>query len=192
MPSKNVEKLEKRLEKLETMLESGRRGPSAMSPKGSKLTKLDIQTLNREIKKIKDELKAEYNLEGSKGNKLGYALDGEIEETDRDTTPQIGNKASAKKNNGNSNNNSKDNSKDKPKLVKRTGPSYSDDMTQDDYGLREKVRIRNKAEEENIGEAAAEANLKKGGTVRKAKPTKYGMKHGGFTKRGGMYKKGMS
>jgi peptidoglycan hydrolase-like protein with peptidoglycan-binding domain len=82
--------------------------------------------------------------------------------------------------------------KPKPELVKRKGPSYSDDMTQSDYGLMEKVRIRDKAEEENIGEAAAEANLKKGGTVRKAKPSKYGMKKGGFTKRGGMYKKGMS
>lgn len=80
----------------------------------------------------------------------------------------------------------------KPELVERKGPSYSDDMTQRDYGLMEKVRIRDKAEEENIGEAAAEANLKKGGTVRKAKPSKYGMKKGGFTKRGGMYKKGMS
>jgi len=80
-----------------------------------------------------------------------------------------------------------------PQLKKREGPSYSDDMTQDDYGLREKVRIRDKAEEENIGEAAAEQNLKKGGAVtRKAKPSRYGMKAGGFTKRGGMYKKGMS
>ena len=80
-----------------------------------------------------------------------------------------------------------------PQLKKRKGPSYSDDMTQNDYGLREKVRIRDKAKEENIGEAAAEQNLKKGGAVtRKAKPSKYGMKAGGFTKRGGMYKKGMS
>jgi len=80
-----------------------------------------------------------------------------------------------------------------PQLKKRKGPSYSDDMTQDDYGLREKVRIRDKEKEENIGEAAAEQNLKKGGAVtRKAKPSKYGMKAGGFTKRGGMYKKGMS
>jgi len=76
-----------------------------------------------------------------------------------------------------------------PQLKKRKGPSYSDDMTQDDYGLREKVRIRDKAKEENIGEAAAEQNLKKGGAVTR---TKYGMKAGGFTKRGGMYKKGMS
>lgn len=83
--------------------------------------------------------------------------------------------------------------KPKPELKKRKGPSYSDDLTQDDYGLREKVRIRDKAKEENIGEAAAEANLKKGGAVtRKAKPSRYGMKKGGFTKRGGMYKKGMS
>ena len=80
-----------------------------------------------------------------------------------------------------------------PQLKKRKGPSYSDDMTQDDYGLREKVRIRDKEKEENIGEAAAEQNLKKGGAVtRKAKSSKYGMKAGGFTKRGGMYKKGMS
>ena len=80
-----------------------------------------------------------------------------------------------------------------PQLKKREGPSYSDDMTQDDYGLREKVRIRDKEKEENIGEAAAEQNLKKGGAVtRKAKPSKYGMKAGGFTNRGGMYKKGMS
>ena len=80
-----------------------------------------------------------------------------------------------------------------PQLKKRKGPSYSDDMTQDDYGLREKVCIRDKAKEENVGEAAAEQNLKKGGAVtRKAKPSKYGMKAGGFTKRGGMYKKGMS
>jgi len=83
--------------------------------------------------------------------------------------------------------------KPKAELVERKGPSYSDDMTQDDYGLREKVRIRDKAKEENIGEAAAEQNLKKGGAVtRKAKSSKYGMKAGGFTKRGGMYKKGMS
>ena len=80
-----------------------------------------------------------------------------------------------------------------PQLKKRKGPSYSDDTTQDDYGLREKVRIRDKAKKENIGEAAAEQNLKKGGAVtRKAKPSKYSMKKGGFTKRGGMYKKGMS
>ena len=80
-----------------------------------------------------------------------------------------------------------------PQLKKREGPSYSDDMTQDDYGLMEKVRIRDKAKEENIGKAAAEQNLKKGGAViRKVKPSKYSMKKGGFTKRGGMYKKGMS
>lgn len=80
-----------------------------------------------------------------------------------------------------------------PRLQERKGPSYSDDMTQSDYGLREKVRTRDKAKEENISEAAAEQNLKKGGAVtRKAKPSRYGMKKGGFTKRGGMYKKGMS
>jgi hypothetical protein len=171
MPSKDVTKLEKKLEELESRLKSGVR------------SKRDEQNLRREIKKIKAELKAEYNLKGPKGNKLGYALDGETGEPGTTMPP----KPPARK-------------KDKPKLEKREGPSYSivtgsvaDDMTQDDYGLMEKVRIRDKAEEENIGEAAAEQNLKKGGAVtRKAKPSKYGMKHGGFTKRGGMYKKGMS
>jgi hypothetical protein len=191
MTSKEVKELETRLKKLESTLKSGFRSESAMGK--FPLDDLDKQNLQREIKDIKAELNAEYNRTSKKGNTLGLALSGETEETetDTDTTPQKGNKTpkKAKDNSKPENNN---NSKDKPKLVKRKGPSYSDDMTQSDYGLREKVRIRDKAEEENIGEAAAEANLKKGGTVRKAKPAKYGMKHGGFTKRGGMYKKGMS
>ena len=50
------------------------------------------------------------------------------------------------------------------------------------YGAEERERIRRKAEEENIGEAAAEQNLRKGGPTKKV----YGMRHGGFTKRGPM------
>ena len=50
------------------------------------------------------------------------------------------------------------------------------------YGAQEQERIRKKAEEENIGEAAAEQNLRKGGPTKKV----YGMRHGGFTKRGPM------
>ena len=176
MPSKDVTKLEKKLKKLESMLESDDR---------SKRDKLNIR---REIKNIKAELKSEYNRTGKKGNTLGLSLDGEIGEPDT-TMPPV----SKKKPKAESKSNSKSKSKSKAELVKRKGPSYSDDMTQDDYGLREKVRIRDKAKEENIGEAAAEQNLKKGGAVtRKAKPSRYGMKKGGFTKRGGMYKKGMS
>jgi len=182
MPSKDVTKLEKRLEELESMLESGVRSRSAMGT--VKLDKLDKQNLRREIKDIKAELKSEYNRTGKKGNTLGLSLDGEIGEPDT-TMPPVSKKKPKPK--------PKQAPKPKAELKKRKGPSYSDDMTQDDYGLREKVRIRDKAKEENIGEAAAEQNLKKGGAVtRKAKPSKYGMKAGGFTKRGGMYKKGMS
>ena len=50
------------------------------------------------------------------------------------------------------------------------------------YGAEERERIRRKAEEENIDEAAAEQNLRKGGPTKKV----YGMRHGGFTKRGPM------
>ena len=50
------------------------------------------------------------------------------------------------------------------------------------YGAQEQERIRKKAEEENIGEADAEQNLRKGGPTKKV----YGMRHGGFTKRGPM------
>ena len=177
MPSKDVTKLKKRYQEITDLLESGYRKPSAMGR--FKLNKLDIQNLRRELKEIKAKLDNE-----SGTNELGRALPGEIGEPGT-TMPPADEKASSRP--------KKDKTpEDKPKLVKRKGPSYSDDMTQDDYGLMEKVRIRDKAKEENIGEAAAEANLKKGGTVRKAKPSKYGMKHGGFTKRGGMYKKGMS
>jgi len=180
MASKDVTKLEKKLEKLESMLESGVRSKSAMGT--VKLDKLDKQNLRREIKNIKAELKSEYNRTGKKGNTLGLSLDGEIGEPDTTMPPVSKKKPKAEPE-----------PKPKAELVKRKGPSYSDDMTQNDYGLREKVRIRDKAKEENIGEAAAEQNLKKGGAVtRKAKPSKYGMKAGGFTKRGGMYKKGMS
>jgi len=180
MASKDVTKLEKKLEKLESMLESGVRSKSAMGT--VKLDKLDKQNLRREIKDIKAELNKEYNRTGKKGNTLGLSLDGEIGEPDTTMPPVSKKKPKAEPE-----------PKPKAELVKRKGPSYSDDMTQNDYGLREKVRIRDKAKEENIGEAAAEQNLKKGGAVtRKAKPSKYGMKAGGFTKRGGMYKKGMS
>ena len=79
-----------------------------------------------------------------------------------------------------------------PDLIDRKGESpYSDDSTQDDYALRTKVSTRDKAEEENISEAAAEQNLKRGGPVKKKKATaaksKYGMKKGGFTSKGGSY-----
>ena len=180
MASKDVTKLEKKLEKLESMLESGVRSKSAMGT--VKLDKLDKQNLRREIKDIKAELNKEYNRTGKKGNTLGLSLDGEIGEPGTTMPPVSKKKPKAEPE-----------PKPKAELVKRKGPSYSDDMTQNDYGLREKVRIRDKAKEENVGEAAAEQNLKKGGAVtRKAKPSKYGMKKGGFTKRGGMYKKGMS
>ena len=79
-----------------------------------------------------------------------------------------------------------------PDLIDRKGESpYSDDSTQDDYALRTRVSTRDKAEEENISEAAAEQNLKRGGPVKKKKATaaksKYGMKKGGFTSKGGAY-----
>ena len=82
--------------------------------------------------------------------------------------------------------------KPKPKLVDRKGKSpYSDDSTQDDYALRNKVSIRDKAKEENISDSAAEQNLRRGGPVKKKKAgaakTKYGMKKGGFTSKGGSY-----
>jgi len=189
MPSKNVTKLEEKLERLESMLDSGFRSESAMGK--VRLNKLDKLNLRKEIKNIKAELKSEYNRTSPKGNTLGHSTDGEIGEPDT-TTPPAGKKTSSSPASKKTSSSSTS-KKDRPKLVKREGPSYSDDTTQDDYGLREKVRIRNKAEEENIDETAAEQNLKKGGAVtRKAKPSKYGMKAGGFTKRGGMYKKGMS
>ena len=80
----------------------------------------------------------------------------------------------------------------KPKLVDRKGKSpYSDDSTQDDYALRNKVSTRDKAKEENISDSAAEQNLRRGGPVKKKKAgaakTKYGMKKGGFTSKGGSY-----
>lgn len=80
----------------------------------------------------------------------------------------------------------------KPKLVDRKGKSpYSDDSTQDDYALRNKVSTRDKAKEENISDSAAEQNLRRGGSVKKKKAgaakTKYGMKKGGFTSKGGSY-----
>ena len=80
----------------------------------------------------------------------------------------------------------------KPKLVDRKGKSpYSDDSTQDDYALRNKVSTRDKAKEENISDSAAEQNLRRGGPVKKKKAgaakTKYGMKKGGFTSKGGAY-----
>ena len=82
--------------------------------------------------------------------------------------------------------------KPKPKLVDRGGKSpYSDDSTQDDYALRNKVSTRDKAKEENISESAAEQNLRRGGPVKKKKAgtvsSKYGMKKGGFTSKGGAY-----
>lgn len=82
--------------------------------------------------------------------------------------------------------------KKKASLVDRGGKSpYSDDSTQDDYALRNKVSTRDKAKEENISEAAAEQNLRRGGPVKKKKATaaksKYGMKKGGFTSKGGSY-----
>ena len=50
--------------------------------------------------------------------------------------------------------------------------------------------IKQQAEEDNIGESAAEQNLKKGGLVRSktTKKSKYGMKAGGFTSRGTMHR----
>ena len=85
--------------------------------------------------------------------------------------------------------------KPKPELVDRKGTSFSDDLTQDDYALRNKVSIRDKAKEENISDSAAEQNLRRGGPVKKKKKaskagaakTKYGMKKGGFTSKGGSY-----
>ena len=43
--------------------------------------------------------------------------------------------------------------------------SFSDDLTQDDYALRNKVSTRDKAKEENISDSAAEQNLRRGGPV---------------------------
>ena len=51
MPSKDVTKLEKRLEELESRLKSGVRSKSARGT--VKLDKLDKQNLRREIKDIK-------------------------------------------------------------------------------------------------------------------------------------------
>ena len=59
-----------------------------------------------------------------------------------------------------------------------------------DSGAYNERLIKQQAEEENIGESAAEQNLKKGGLVRSktTKKSKYGMKAGGFTSRGTMHR----
>jgi hypothetical protein len=187
MPSKDVTKLEKKLEQLESMLESGVRSKSAMGT--VKLDKLDKQNLRREIKDIKAELNKEYNRTGKKGNTLGLSLNGEIGEPGT-TMPPAGKKTSS----------SSAGKKDRPKLVERKGPSYSDDMTppkrfSEASGrkfIRDILGDDTKVEYEDMSEAGPDG-ARKGGMRKKAAPkSKYGMKAGGFTKRGGMYKKGMS
>jgi hypothetical protein len=90
--------------------------------------------------------------------------------------------------------------KPEPELVERKGPSYSDDMTppkrfSEQSGLkfiRDILGDDTKVEYEDMSEAGPDG-ARKGGMRKKAAPkSKYGMKAGGFTKRGGMYKKGMS
>ena len=118
-------------------------------------------------------------------NNLGLSLTGEIGEPE--TATNLGNfgETNSKPKPGMA-------TKKKASLVDRGGKSpYSDDSTQDDYALRNKVSIRDKAEEENIGESAAAQNLRRGGPVKKKKAgtvsSKYGMKKGGFTSKGGTY-----
>ena len=112
-------------------------------------------------------------------NNLGLSLSGEIGEPGTVTDLGSGKPTSSPT------------PKPKPKLVDRGGKSpYSDDSTQDDYALRNKVSTRDKAKEENISESAAEQNLRRGGPVKKKAGTvnsKYGMKKGGFTSKGGSY-----
>ena len=196
MPSKNVEKLEKRLEKLETMLDSGFRSKSALGT--AKLNKLDKQNLRREIKDIKAELNSEYNRTSPKGNTLGYSLDGEIGEPGT-TMPPAGKKTSSSSASKKTSSSSAS-KKDRPKLVEREGPSYSDDMTppkrfSEASGrkfIRDILGDDTKVEYEDMSEAGPDG-ARKGGMRKKAAPkSKYGMKAGGFTKRGGMYKKGIS
>ena len=90
--------------------------------------------------------------------------------------------------------------KPKAELVERKGPSYSDDMTppkrfSEASGrkfIRDILGDDTKVEYEDMSEAGPDG-ARKGGMRKKAAPkSKYGMKAGGFTKRGGMYKKGMS
>jgi hypothetical protein len=90
--------------------------------------------------------------------------------------------------------------KPKPELVERKGPSYSDDMTppkrfSEASGrkfIRDILGDDTKVEYEDMSEAGPDG-ARKGGMRKKAAPkSKYGMKAGGFTRRGGMYKKGMS
>lgn len=90
--------------------------------------------------------------------------------------------------------------KPKPELVERKGPSYSDDMTppkrfSEASGrkfIRDILGDDTKVEYEDMSEAGPDG-ARKGGMRKKAAPkSKYGMKAGGFTRRGGMHKKGMS
>ena len=187
MPGTNVKKLEKTLEELESRLKSGFRSKGTMGT--FRLNKLDEQTLRKEIKDIEAELKSVYNRAGPKGNKLGLSLNEEIDEPDT-TTPPAGKKTSS----------SSASKKDRPKLVEREGPSYSDDMTppkrfSEASGrkfIRDILGDDTKVEYEDMSEAGPDG-ARKGGMRKKAAPkSKYGMKAGGFTKRGGMYKKGMS
>jgi hypothetical protein len=118
-------------------------------------------------------------------NNLGLSLSGEIGEPGTVTDLGDYGKTNSKPELGMA-------TKKKASLVDRGGKSpYSDDSTQDDYALRNKVSIRDKAKEENISESAAEQNLRRGGSVKKKKAgaakTKYGMKKGGFTSKGGSY-----
>ena len=93
----------------------------------------------------------------------------------------------------------KESPKVKPTLVDRGGKSpYSDDLTQDDYALRNKVGYRDRAKEDRHDEVMEEQNLRRGGSVKKkvsspakkktsTAKSKYGMNKGGFTKGGGNY-----
>jgi hypothetical protein len=122
-------------------------------------------------------------------NNLGLSLSGEIGEPGTVTDLGDYGKTNSKPKPGMA-------TKKKASLVDRKGKSpISDDSTQDDYALRNKVSIRDKAKEENISDSAAEQNLRRGGPVKKKKKaskagaakTKYGMKKGGFTSKGGAY-----
>lgn len=172
------ERLERELNNTKEILKSGRRLKPALSEKGVKIDKTERIALQNKRKRLEKKLDTL-----AKRNDLGLALSGEIEDpgtvTDTGSGLQGGRElepTSKPKTTSKPTSISPDNEVPK-RFSEASGRKAIRDVLGDDTLV----------EYEDMSEAA---NFKKGGSVKKTEKSRYGMRSGGFTKRGGIYKKG--
>ena len=184
------ERLELSIKNTKKILKSGRRLRSAMSKEGVKIGKTERVALQNRLETMVEKL-AKMNDKKSNSSTNSNSYDYSEPETVTDTGSGL---QGGRKPKPTDEPDMPSSPTSKPKTTSKPTSISPDNEVPKRFSEESGRRAIKKVlgddtlvEYEDMSEAA---NFKKGGSVKKTEKSRYGMRSGGFTNRGGMYKKG--